>query len=71
VTFLIQNRLPQEDRLEWLLPVRQLVGRASLDPLGFGKLAGDLVRANDPVIALDMALEVVAPRSAAEIMPLL
>lgn len=69
--FLIQTRLPAENRLEWLLPVRQLVGRASLDPLGFGKLAGEMIRANDPVIALDMALEAVAPRSAAEIMPLL
>jgi hypothetical protein len=71
LSFLVQNRLPQENHLEWLLPVSQLVGRASLDPLGFGKLAGDLVRANDPVIALDMALEAVAPRSAGEIMSLL
>jgi hypothetical protein len=71
LNFLIQTRLPAENRLEWLLPVRQLVGRASLDPLGFGKLAGDLIRANDSVIALDMALEAIAPRSAAEIMPLL
>jgi hypothetical protein len=71
LAFLIQNRLPPENRLEWLLPVSQLTGRVGLDPLGWGATADDLGRANDSVIALFMALEAIAPRPMSAVMPLL
>jgi hypothetical protein len=69
--FLIQNRLPEENRMEWLLPVNQLAGRVGLDPAGWGETANDLRRANDSVIVLSMALEAIAPRPLDAVMPLL
>jgi len=69
--FLIQNRLPPENRFEWLLPVSQLSGRMGFDPAGWGETADDLRRANDSAIALSMALEAIAPRSLSAVMPVL
>ena len=69
--FLLQNRLPPENRLEWLLPVTQLAGRVGLDPSSWGDTADDLRRANDSVIALSIALEAIAPRPLSAVMPLL
>ena len=60
--FLLQNRLPAENQLDWYLPVTQLAGRIGMDPGAFGRAAEDVRRANDSVIALEMALESVAPR---------
>jgi hypothetical protein len=71
VDFLSQSRPQAENRLEWLLAVNQLVGRVHLDPLGLGRMAGDLRAARDPVIALAMALEAIAPRPANEVMLLI
>jgi len=71
VSFLSQSRLPPENRLEWWLPVSQLVGRVALDPLGAAHLAEDLRSTNDPSITLYLALEVLAPRPAGQIMLLL
>jgi hypothetical protein len=71
VDFLSQSRPQAENRLEWLLAVNQLVGRVHLDPLGLGRMAGDLRAARDPVIALAMALEAIAPRPANEVMLLM
>jgi hypothetical protein len=66
-----QNRFQAENRMEWFLPVNTLIGRASLDPLGLGRLMDELRRVNDPVIALYANLEAAAPRGAARILPLL
>jgi hypothetical protein len=71
VDFLGQSRPQAENRLEWLLAVNQLVGRVHLDPLGLGRMAGDLRAARNPVIALAMALEAIAPRPANEVMLLM
>ncbi|HEV3330006.1 MAG TPA: hypothetical protein VG096_03430 [Bryobacteraceae bacterium] len=69
--FLIQNRVPEENRMEWLLPLSQLAGRVGLDPAGWGQTADQLRRANDSVISLYMALEAVAPRSLSALTPVL
>jgi hypothetical protein len=61
LAFLIQSRPRPEDRIEWYLPIVQMVGRVALDPLGLGRLASDLRGANDPAIALEMAVEQIAP----------
>ena len=69
--YLIENRLPEENRMEWLLPVNQLAGRVGLDPSGWGETAEELRRANDSVVALAMALEAIAPRPLDALMPML
>lgn len=66
-----QNRFQAENRIEWFLPVNTLIGRASLDPLGLGRLMDELRRVNDPVIALYANLESAAPRGPDRILPLL
>jgi hypothetical protein len=71
LAFLIQSRPRPEERIEWYLPIVQLVGRVALDPLGLGKLASDLRQANDPAIALEMAVEQIAPHPVNEFMLLL
>lgn len=71
LAFLIQSRPRPEERIEWYLPIVQLVGRVNLDPLGLGRLATDLRQANDPVIALEMAVEQIAPHPVNEFMLLL
>jgi len=71
LAFLIQSRPRPEERIEWYLPIVQLVGRVALDPLGLGRMASDLRQANDPAIALEMALEQIAPHPVNEIMLLL
>jgi hypothetical protein len=43
----------------------------TLDPLGSGKLAGDLRSTGDPVISLFLELEVMAPRTPDLIVPLI
>ena len=69
--FLIQNRLPADNRMEWILTVNQLAGRVGFDPAGWGDTADALRRGNDSVIALSMALEAIAPRPMSAVMPLL
>jgi hypothetical protein len=71
VEFLMTSRLPSEDSFEWYLPIIQLVGRIALDPGAFGSTAADLRRVNDPAIALEMALDLLAPRPVSEFMLLL
>ena len=71
LAFLIQSRPRPEDRIEWSLPIVQLVGRVALDPLGLGRVASDLRQANDPAIALEMAVEQIAPHPVNEFMLLL
>jgi hypothetical protein len=71
LAYLTQSRPGQEERIEWYLPIVQLVGRVNLDPRGLGKVADDLRRANDAVIALEMALEQIAPHRVNEFMLLL
>jgi len=71
LAFLIQSRPRPEERIEWYLPIVQLVGRVILDPLGLGRLASDLRQANDPAIALEIAVEQIAPHPVNEFMLLL
>ena len=69
--YLKQNRFQQENRMEWFLPVNALIGRVALDPLGMGRLAEELGKVDDPIMALYAKLEAVAPRTPDRIVPLL
>ncbi len=69
--FLNQSRYATENRLEWFFPVNQLVSRLALDPSGVGRWSDDLRQAGDPVIALYVALERIAPLPAAQVVPML
>lgn len=69
--YLQGNRIQQDDRIGWFLPVNTLIGRVALDPIGMSKLMGALREAHDPVIALYVELERVAPRTADQILPLM
>ena len=69
--YLKQNRFQRENRVEWLLPVSALIGRVALDPVGMGRVAEELRKADDPAIALYANLERVAPRTPDRILPLL
>src|SRR5579875_156086 len=71
LSFLLSSRPSGEEQIQWYLPVIQLVGRAALDLCAFARATADLRQANDSAIALEMALEVVAPRPVSEFMPLL
>jgi hypothetical protein len=55
----------------WFLPIRQMMARIRLDPVGMQKAVEDLRQSSDPVIALYLALESVAPQSPAELILLL
>ncbi|MGA2113492.1 MAG: hypothetical protein ABSH56_01935 [Bryobacteraceae bacterium] len=52
----------------WFLPIRQILARARLDPAGMQKAIEDLRRCDDPVIALYLALDAVAPPSTAALL---
>jgi hypothetical protein len=69
--YLQHSRSQERSRIEWLLPVNTLIGRIGLDGFSSGHNAEDLRRSTDAVIALYAQLEKVAPRSAADILPLL
>jgi len=69
--YLEGNRVQQDDRIGWFLPVNALIGRVALDPLGLGKLTDALRKSRDPVIALYIELERVAPRSPVQILALM
>jgi hypothetical protein len=69
--YLQHSRTQELSRIEWLLPVNALIGRIGLDPFSSSHVAEDLRRSTDAVIALYAQLERVAPRSAADILPLL
>ncbi len=65
------NPLQTTNRLEWFLPLNGLIGRLSLDPMGWEKLAAEVRQSKNPVIALYAALEAAAPRTPDRILPLL
>jgi len=65
-----QSRATVSDRAQWFLPVNALIGRAGLDP-GNIKLAELLRAQDDPVIALYVRLEPLAPRGPDKVLPLL
>jgi len=69
--YLQGNRVEQTDRVGWFLPVNTLIGRVALDPLGLGKLTDALRKTSDPVIALYVELERIAPRTPDQILPLM
>jgi hypothetical protein len=69
--YLEGNRIQQVDRIGWFLPVNTLIGRVALDPLGTSKLTEALRKTRDPVIALYLELERVAPRTPDQILPLM
>jgi hypothetical protein len=69
--YLKHNRFQRENRMEWFLPVNGLIGRLALDPLGMGRLAEELGKVDDPIMALYAKVEAVAPRPPDRILPLL
>ncbi len=70
LNYLKQSRATVSDRAQWFLPVSALIGRVALDP-GNTKLAELLRRQDDPVIALYVKLEPLAPRGPEIILALL
>ena len=68
--YLKQSRSTVSDRAQWLLPVSALIGRVALDPTN-PRLAEQLRRQDDPVIALYTQLEAVQPRPTEKILSLL
>jgi hypothetical protein len=70
IDYLKQSRTTVTDRGRWLLPASALIGRSALDPANL-KLAEMLRGANDPVIALYIQVEALAPRNAATILSML
>lgn len=70
IDYLKQSRSTVSDRGRWLLPVSALIGRSALDPAN-RKLAEMLSGTNDPVIALYIQVEALAPRDAATILSML
>jgi len=69
--YILKAKASAANRVEWFLPVSAVIGRVTLDPLGLGKLTGDLLRAGDPIIALFVELDALAPRTPDQIMPLI
>jgi hypothetical protein len=69
--YLKQNQFQRENRLEWFLPVSALIGRVALDPVAMARVAEELRKVDDPIIALYANLEKVAPRTPDRILPLL
>ena len=69
--YLEGSRVEQDDRIGWFLPVNTLIGRVAMDPLGLGKLTDALRKSRNPVIALYVELERVAPRTPDQILPLM
>ncbi|HEY1221157.1 MAG: hypothetical protein ABSE42_02830 [Bryobacteraceae bacterium] len=70
LNYLKQSRATVSDRAQWFFPVNALIGRAALDPSNT-KLAELLRAQDDPVIALYVQLEPLAPRGPDKILPLL
>ncbi|MGO9227952.1 MAG: hypothetical protein ACLPXM_15945 [Terriglobales bacterium] len=70
LTYLKQGRSTVSDRAQWLLPVSSLIGRSALDPSDT-KLAELLHQQDDPVIALYLQIEALAPRGPEKILPML
>jgi hypothetical protein len=68
--YLKQSRATVSDRAQWFLPVSALIGRVALDPSNT-KLAEQLRQQDDPVIALYVQLERLAPRGPEKILALL
>jgi hypothetical protein len=68
--YLKQSRAAVSDRAEWLLPVSALIGRSAMDPGNRG-MAELLRTSEDPVIALYVQVEALAPRAPEKILPLL
>ena len=69
--FVNQNPFQKANRVEWFLPVNALIGRVALDAAGLSGFAEELKQAKDPLIQLYANLELLAPRSAEKILPLL
>ena len=68
--YLKQSRATASDRAQWLLPVSALIGRSAMDP-GNRAMAELLAASGDPVIALYLQVEALAPRAPEKILPLL
>jgi hypothetical protein len=68
--YLKQSRASASDRAQWLLPVCALIGRSAIDP-GNREMAELLRASDDPVIALYLQVEALAPRTPDKILGLL
>ncbi|MGP8245187.1 MAG: hypothetical protein ACLQVN_11805 [Bryobacteraceae bacterium] len=66
-----QAGAPRATPAVWFLPIHQILARTRLVEVGMRKVAEDLRQGKDPVIALYLALESVAPQSTAELVLLL
>lgn len=70
LAYLKHSRDTESDRAQWFLPISALIGRSALDPSNT-KLAGQLRAQDDPLIALYVAVEALAPRDAGKILTML
>ena len=70
LAYLKQSRPTVGDRTQWFLPVSTLIGRSALDPSNT-KLAGQLRAQDDPLIALYIEVEALAPLDAGKILTML
>jgi hypothetical protein len=69
--YLIKSRSEAANRIEWFLPLNQLLARVALDPTGFAALRAEMQKSADPVVALYARLDELAPRPADRLMLLL
>jgi len=69
--FLHWSRTQVENRVEWFLPVSVMIARVTVDVGGLGKVREELQKSGDPVIALYLELERVAPRSAQQLISIM
>jgi len=69
LSYIETSRATVSDRAQWFLPVNALIGRVALDP---GNTKLEILRQqDDPVIALYVQLEPLAPRGPEKVLPLL
>jgi hypothetical protein len=71
LAYLEGNRMEQDDRIEWFLPVNAMIGRAALERDGLRRLNAALQNSHDPVIALYVELERLAPRTPDQVLRLM
>jgi hypothetical protein len=69
--FLLHAQNEAANRIEWFLPLDQLLAWTALDPTGLRDFAEKLRQSADPVGALYAQLETFAPRCPEQLMPLL
>ncbi len=69
--FLLHAQSQAANRIEWFLPLNQLLAWTALDPAGLREFGEKLRQSADPVVALYAELEAFAPRRPEQLVPLL